>query len=107
MDSFRKLEDEGFEITFLNVNSDGLIDPKDLENAIREDTIGASFIAVHNEIGAINNLEALGQICRDHKIFFHTDGAQATGKIPIDVKEMKIDLMSISGHKVHKIKFIF
>lgn len=83
------------------MDSNGSVNPKDLKNAIREDTIAASFMGIQNEIGTINNMEALGQICRDHKIFLHSDCAQAAGKIPLDVKKMKIDLMSLTGHKVN------
>jgi cysteine desulfurase len=75
-------------------------------NLIREDTIGVSLIGVHNEIGTIQKLNEIGDICRDRGVFFHTDCAQAIGKIPIDVKEMKIDLLSISGHKVKYHSFL-
>lgn len=92
--------DKGFDVTFLDVDASGQIKPEDLKKAIRKDTIGFSAIAVHNEIGTINKLAELGSICRENKVIFHTDCAQAFGKIPLNVKDMCIDLMSISGHKV-------
>lgn len=101
LDSARHMQDEGFDVTYLPVNSEGLISLDDLRNAIRKDTIIVSVMAVNNEIGVIQPLKEIGEICRSHKIFFHTDAAQAYGKIPIDVNEMKIDLMSISSHKIY------
>ena len=101
LDSCRNLEQEGFEITYLHVNSDGLISLEELQNAITDRTSLVSVIALHNEIGVIQDLKAIGEICRDRGVFFHTDAAQAFGKIPLDVREMKIDLMSISGHKIY------
>lgn len=101
LDTCRRLQDEGFEITYLKVNEDGLINLEDLEKAIRKDTAIVSIMGVNNEIGVIQPLEEIGRICRKNKVFFHTDGAQAYGKIPIDVNKMNIDLMSISSHKVY------
>jgi len=101
LDSCRALELEGFEVTYLPVQKNGLIDLEDLKKAIRKDTVVVSVMAVNNEIGVIQPLEQIGSICRENGVFFHTDAAQATGKIPIDVNKMKIDLMSISGHKVY------
>lgn len=101
LDSCRHLEGEGFEITYLPVQQNGFVDLKELEAAIRPDTALVSIMTVNNEIGVIQPMEAIGKLCRSRKVFFHTDGAQAVGKIPIDVNKMNIDLMSISGHKVY------
>ncbi|EGG11448.1 uncharacterized protein MELLADRAFT_51610 [Melampsora larici-populina 98AG31] len=102
LDSCRVLQDEGFDVTYLPVQANGLIDLKEFEAAIREDTILVSIMAVNNEIGVIQPLKEIGQIVRKHKgVFFHTDAAQAVGKIPIDVDEMNIDLLSMSSHKVY------
>jgi cysteine desulfurase len=101
LDSCRYLEQEGFEITYLHVNNDGLISLDELKNAITERTSIVSVIALNNEIGVIQNLAGIGEICRNRGVFFHTDAAQAFGKIPLDVRSMKIDLMSISGHKIY------
>lgn len=101
LDSCRNLEQEGFEITYLHVNSEGLISLEELKNSITDRTCLVSVIALNNEIGVIQNLQSIGEICRSRGVFFHTDAAQAFGKIPLDVREMKIDLMSISGHKIY------
>jgi cysteine desulfurase len=101
LDSCRHLQDEGFEVTYLPVQNNGLIDMKQLEEAIRPDTAIVSIMAVNNEIGVIQPLEEIGKLCRSKKIFFHTDAAQAVGKIPMDVNKMNIDLMSISSHKIY------
>ncbi|XP_043946096.1 cysteine desulfurase, mitochondrial isoform X1 [Protopterus annectens] len=101
LDSCRALEVEGFNITYLPVKKNGLIDEKLLEDAIRPDTSLVSIMTVNNEIGVTQPIKEIGQICRSHNVFFHTDAAQAVGKIPIDVNEMKIDLMSISAHKIY------
>lgn len=101
LDTCRNLQKEGFEVTYLPVNSNGFISLNDLKNAITDRTGLVSIIALHNEIGVIQNLKAIGEICRSKDIFFHTDAAQAFGKIPLNVKEMKIDLLSISGHKIY------
>ena len=101
LDSCRHLQDEGFDVTYLPVQSDGLINMAELEAAIRPDTALVSIMAVNNEIGVIQPLEQIGKLCRAKKVFFHTDGAQAVGKIPIDVNKMNIDLMSISSHKIY------
>ena len=95
------LKKKGFEVTYLPVNSDGLIDLEQLKNSINEKTLLVSIMGVHNEIGVIQPLEKIGQICKENDIFFHTDCAQAVGKIHLDVEKMKIDLMSISGHKIY------
>uniref|UniRef100_A0A8C4UDH1 Cysteine desulfurase n=1 Tax=Falco tinnunculus TaxID=100819 RepID=A0A8C4UDH1_FALTI len=101
LDSCRSLETEGFRVTYLPVKKNGLIDLKDLENAFQPDTSLVSVMTVNNEIGVKQPIHDIGEICRVHKVFFHTDAAQAIGKIPMDVNNMKIDLMSISGHKIY------
>lgn len=101
LDTCRHLHDEGFDVTYLKVNEDGLIDLEELEKSIRKDTAIVSIMGVNNEIGVIQPLEEIGRICRKHKVFFHSDCAQAFGKIPMDVNKMNIDLMSISSHKVY------
>ncbi|KAH9316433.1 hypothetical protein KI387_025060 [Taxus chinensis] len=101
LDSCRHLQQEGFEVTYLPVKKDGLIDLDQLKAAIRPDTGLISIMTVNNEIGVIQPVVEIGEICRQHKIFFHTDAAQAAGKIPINVDDMKVDLMSISGHKIY------
>uniref|UniRef100_A0A8C9EKI3 Cysteine desulfurase n=1 Tax=Pavo cristatus TaxID=9049 RepID=A0A8C9EKI3_PAVCR len=101
LDSCRSLEAEGFQITYLPVQKNGLIDLKELEAAFRPDTSLVSVMAVNNEIGVKQPIRDIGEICRARKVFFHTDAAQAVGKIPMDVNDLKIDLMSISGHKIY------
>jgi cysteine desulfurase len=95
------LEQLGFEITILPVQPDGLIDLIELEKAIRTDTILVSVMAANNEIGVLQPLEKIGEICRENQTLFHTDAAQAIGKIPLDVNTMNIDLMSITAHKIY------
>lgn len=102
LDSCRVLQDEGFEVTYLPVKENGLIDLQLLADSIRPDTVLVSIMAVNNEIGIIQPLKEIGEIIRRHKgVFFHTDAAQAVGKIPIDVEEMQIDLLSMSSHKIY------
>ncbi|KAH3675912.1 hypothetical protein WICPIJ_009211 [Wickerhamomyces pijperi] len=101
LDSARHMQDEGFEVTYLKVGEDGLIDLNELEAAIRPDTALVSVMAVNNEIGVIQPVAEIGKICKRHKVFFHSDCAQAVGKIPINVNEMNIDLLSISSHKIY------
>lgn len=101
LDTCRQLEREGFEVTYLDPSSDGLISPQSVEQAIREDTIIVSIMHVNNEIGVINDIAAIGEVTRAQKIFFHVDAAQSAGKIDIDLGELKVDLMSFSGHKVY------
>jgi cysteine desulfurase len=101
LDSCRHLEKEGFRVTYLPVGSNGLIDLDLLRETITERTSLVSIMAVNNEIGVIQPLAEIGKICREKKVFFHTDAAQAIGKIPMDVEAMNIDLLSISGHKLY------
>ncbi|XP_015119254.1 cysteine desulfurase, mitochondrial [Diachasma alloeum] len=101
LDSCRALQAEGFEVTYLPVLPNGLIELEKLEAAIRPDTSLVSIMTVNNEIGVRQPIEEIGALCRKKKVFFHTDAAQAVGKIPIDVNSMNIDLMSISGHKIY------
>lgn len=101
LDSCRHLQDEGFSVTYLPVQPNGLIDMAQLEAAMRPDTAIVSIMTVNNEIGVVQPVEEIGRLCRSKKIFFHTDAAQAVGKIPIDVNKMNVDLMSISGHKIY------
>ena len=101
LDSCRHLEQEGFDVTYLPVRQDGLVDLDQLRDAITDKTVIVSIMAVNNEIGVIQPLREIGALCRERKVFFHTDAAQAVGKIPLDVDDMNIDLMSISGHKIY------
>lgn len=100
LESAKYLEDLGFEVTYLNVDKDGLISLEELENAIRPDTIMVSVMAANNEIGTIMPLKEIGEICKKHGVIFHTDAVQAYGNEKIDVNEMNIDLMSTSAHKI-------
>uniref|UniRef100_A0A673HD50 cysteine desulfurase n=1 Tax=Sinocyclocheilus rhinocerous TaxID=307959 RepID=A0A673HD50_9TELE len=100
LDSCRILEAEGFEVTYLPVKNNGLIDLKQLQETIRPDTSLVSIMTVNNEIGVKQPIKEIGHLCRSKNVFFHTDAAQAVGKIPINVNDWKVDLMSISGHKI-------
>lgn len=101
LDTCRQLEREGFEVTYLDPEEDGLIDIAKLEAAIRDDTIIVSIMHVNNEIGVIQDIEAIGELCRSRKIIFHVDAAQSAGKIEIDLQKLKVDLLSLSAHKVY------
>ena len=101
LDPCEYLRSLGFEITFLPVQKDGLIAITDLEQAFRPDTILVSVMAANNEIGVMQPLAEIGKLCRDRQVLFHTDAAQAIGKIPLDVEAMKIDLLSMTAHKVY------
>jgi len=101
LDTVRELEREGFEATYLDVLPDGLVDLEAFKAALRPDTILASVMAVNNEIGVIQDFAAIGEICRERGIVFHVDAAQATGKIPLDLARLKVDLMSFSAHKTY------
>jgi cysteine desulfurase len=106
LDPCAYLQSLGFEITYLPVKSDGLIDLKELETAIRPDTILVSVMAANNEIGVLQPIAEIGKICRDRQVLFHSDAAQAIGKIPLDVNAMQIDLMSLTAHKIYGAKGI-
>ena len=101
LDSCRQLEREGFEVTYLEPGTDGLIQPEAVAAAIRPDTILVSLMHVNNEIGVINDIKAIGAITREKKVLFHVDAAQSTGKVDIDVEDMQVDLMSFSAHKTY------
>ena len=101
LDACRQLEREGYEITYLEPGSDGIITPAMVENALRDDTILVSLMHVNNEIGVVNDIAAIGEITRARKIMFHVDAAQSAGKLPIDMETMKVDLMSLSAHKMY------
>jgi len=101
LDSCRQLEREGFEVTYLDPKDNGLVDLKVLEATLRDDTILVSIMHVNNEIGVIQDIEAIGNICREHKILFHVDAAQSVGKVPFNLSELPVDLMSVSAHKIY------
>ncbi|SEA32862.1 cysteine desulfurase IscS [Microbulbifer marinus] len=101
LDTCRQLEREGFEVTYLNPRADGIVYPEQVEEALREDTILVSLMHVNNEIGVVNDIAAIGELCRSRKVIFHVDAAQSAGKLPIDLQELKVDLMSFSAHKVY------
>ena len=101
LDSCRYLEREGFEVTYLPVNSAGIIDLDQLRETIKPTTVLASIMFCNNEIGVLQPIKEIGKICRKKKVFFHTDSAQAVGKIPMNVNDLNIDLVSISGHKIY------
>ena len=101
LNTCKALEKDGFEITYLDVDNEGFIDLKELESAINENTFLVSIMLANNEIGTIQDIEAIGQICKEKDILFHTDAVQAFTKVNIDVKKMNIDLMSLASHKIH------
>jgi len=101
LDTCRELERQGFEVTYLNVKDNGLIDLDVFKAALLPDTVLVSVMMVNNEIGVIQDVEALGEICREKGIIFHVDAAQATGKVEIDLQKLKVDLMSFSAHKTY------
>ncbi len=101
LDTCRELEREGFDVTYLDVKDDGLIDLDVFKAALRPDTILVSVMSVNNEIGVVQDIETIGEICREKGIIFHVDAAQATGKIGIDLQKLKVDLMSFSAHKTY------
>jgi len=101
LDACRQLEREGFEVTYMEPMSSGLLDFKELESEIREDTVLISIMHVNNEIGVIQDIEKIGELCRSKNIIFHVDAAQSAGKIEIDLQKTKVDLMSFSAHKIY------
>jgi len=101
LDTMRELERDGFEVTYLDVGEDGMLDLESLKAALRPDTILVSVMFVNNEIGVIQDIPAIGEICRERGIIFHVDAAQATGKVPVDLSALKVDLMSFSAHKTY------
>lgn len=98
------LEKKGFEVTYLPVDEKGLVSVEDVKNAIREDTCLVSIMFANNEIGTIQPIKEIGAVCKEKKVLFHTDAVQAVGNVDINVKEMNIDLLSLSGHKIHAMK---
>ncbi|VAW61424.1 Cysteine desulfurase =_ IscS [hydrothermal vent metagenome] len=101
LDTCRQLEREGYEITYLDPEPDGLVDLNKLKAAMREDTILVSIMHVNNEIGVIQDIETIGEMCRENKTLFHVDAAQSAGKVSIDLSKLKVDLMSFSAHKIY------
>jgi len=101
LDTCRHLEREGFEVTYLDPQPDGLIDPAMLEASLREDTVLVSIMHVNNEVGVIQDIQGIGEMTRSRKILFHVDAAQSAGKVPIDLEQMNVDLMSFSAHKIY------
>jgi cysteine desulfurase len=101
LDTCRQLERDGFEVTYLDPLPNGLLDLDVFKSAIREDTILASIMHVNNEIGVIQDLQSIGDICRENKVFFHVDAAQSAGKIEINLESLPVDLMSFSAHKIY------
>jgi cysteine desulfurase len=101
LDTCRQLEREGYEVTYLDPETNGLIDLEKFKAALRDDTILVSIMHVNNEIGVIQDIKAIGEITRERKIMFHVDAAQSAGKVPIDMEELKVDLMSFSAHKIY------
>ena len=101
LDTCRQLEREGFEVTYLDPEPDGLVGLDKLQAALRDDTILVSIMHVNNEIGVIQDIAAIGEITRERKILLHVDAAQSAGKVPIDLQELKVDLMSFSAHKIY------
>ncbi len=101
LDTMRELERQGFEVTYLDVEANGLVDLDKFRDALRKDTILASILFVNNEIGVIQDIETLGRLCRERGIVFHVDAAQATGKVVIDMAQLPVDLLSMSAHKTY------
>lgn len=101
LESCKQLENQGFEVTYINVNKDGIIDLEELRNAIKENTILISIMFANNEIGTIQPIEEIAKIAKEKNIIFHTDAVQAVGNVPINVKDMDIDMLSLSGHKIY------
>ncbi len=100
------LEKHGFEVTYVPVSADGFVNPEDIKNAIREDTAFVTIMYANNEIGTIQPIEEIAQVCKEKKVIFHTDAVQAVGHVEIDVRKQGIDMLSLSGHKIHAQKGI-
>ncbi|GHA46540.1 IscS subfamily cysteine desulfurase [Photobacterium aphoticum] len=101
LDPCRQLEREGYEVTYLEPEANGIIDMAKLRDAMREDTVLVSIMHVNNEIGVVQDIAAIGELCREKKVIFHVDAAQSAGKLPIDVQAIKVDLISLSAHKIY------
>ena len=101
LDTCRQLEREGFEVTYLDPEEDGLIDLEKFKAALRPDTIVVSIMHVNNEIGVIQDIKAIGELCRANKTIFHVDATQSVGKVEINLAELQVDLMSMSSHKLY------
>ena len=101
LDTCRQLEREGFEVTYLEPNEDGLTTPEMIASALREDTTVVSVMHANNEIGVVNDIVGIGEVCRERGVIYHVDAAQSTGKLPLDMEAMKVDLLSISAHKMY------
>ena len=101
LDTCRQLEREGFEVTYLDPDKNGLVQPEAVAAALRDDTTVVSIMHVNNELGTLNDIAAIGKICRENKVFFHVDAAQSAGKTDIDVEAMNVDMMSFSAHKIY------
>lgn len=101
LDTCQYLEHSGTHVTYVKPDKEGLIHPESIEKAITDDTFVVSVMHVNNEIGVVNDIQSIGEVCRSRNVVFHVDGAQSVGKIPVDVEQMKIDLLSISGHKIY------
>jgi cysteine desulfurase len=101
LDTMRELEREGYEVTYLDVDEEGMVSLETFKAALRADTIIASVMYVNNEIGVVQDIAAMGDLCRERGVIFHVDAAQATGKIPVDLAKLKVDLMSFSAHKTY------
>jgi cysteine desulfurase len=101
LDSCKALESEGYEVTYIKPDANGLISVESVQATLREDTVLVSIMHVNNELGTVNDVAAIGALCRSRSVLFHVDAAQSVGKIPVDVQAMTIDLMSISAHKLY------
>jgi cysteine desulfurase len=101
LDTCRQLEREGFEVTYLDPDKNGLIQPQAVADALRDDTTVVSIMHVNNELGTLNDIAAIGKLCRENKVFFHVDAAQSAGKTAIDIEAMQVDMMSFSAHKLY------
>ncbi|MAT50283.1 MAG: IscS subfamily cysteine desulfurase [Porticoccaceae bacterium] len=101
LDSCRQLEREGFEVTYVLPGSDGITSPEAVSDALRDDTVLVSVMHANNEIGVINDIEAIGAVCRERGVYFHVDAAQSAGKVALDLQSLPVDLMSFSGHKIY------